>query len=108
VSPEAATLLRAYDWPGNIRELANVIERAVLMSDSPNLMPAHFPAEIANAAAPIRDGESAGDLRANERAMIVSALRKNDWNQTRAARALGISRDNLRYRLKKYGIRKSQ
>jgi DNA-binding NtrC family response regulator len=108
VSPEAATLLRAYDWPGNIRELANVIERAVLMSDSPNLMPAHFPAEIIAAPAPILNGEPAGDLRANERAMIVSALRDNNWNQTRAARALGISRDNLRYRLKKYGIKKNQ
>jgi transcriptional regulator with GAF, ATPase, and Fis domain len=40
--------------------------------------------------------------------MIISALRDNNWNQTRAARALGISRDNLRYRLKKYGIRKNQ
>jgi Nif-specific regulatory protein len=107
VSPEAAVLLAAYHWPGNIRELANVVERAVLMSDGPVLMPAHFPAEITKAAGS-RPGLPAAGLRANERAMIVKALRQHDWNQTRAAKALGISRDNLRYRLKKYGIRREQ
>jgi Nif-specific regulatory protein len=103
ISPEAVTALMSYDWPGNIRELANVIERAVLMTDGPVLRPEHFPPELAppgaNRATPGLTG-----LRASERAMIIKALRDHGGNQSRAARALGISRDNLRYRLKKYDI----
>lgn len=55
------------------------------------------------AAEPAADESS---LVAQERAMIASALAQNDWNQTRAAQALNITRDNLRYRMKKYGIRR--
>ncbi|MEE9268821.1 MAG: sigma 54-interacting transcriptional regulator [Candidatus Krumholzibacteria bacterium] len=105
-SPEAVRDLTAYDWPGNIRELANVIERAVLLADTPELLPAHFPPEITRTDkhAPLPE-ES---LWASERAMIVKALRENHWNQSKAARALGISRDNLRYRVKKYDIKRDE
>jgi len=103
ISPEALALMQQYDWPGNIRELINVIERAVLLCDDTQLTPVHLPPEINNSGT----GSSrppAGDLRANERAMIVKALEENRWNQSAAARALNISRDNLRYRIKKYDI----
>ena len=105
-SPEAVRDLTAYDWPGNIRELANVIERAVLLADTPELLPAHFPPEITRTDmhAPLPE-ES---LWASERAMIVKALQENHWNQSKAARALGISRDNLRYRVKKYDIKRDE
>jgi len=103
VSPEAMTVLGAYDWPGNIRELANVIERAVLLCDGLELLPSHLPREIAHfddrPASPVDP-----TLRGQERAMIVQALHEHHWNQSQAARALGISRDNLRYRVKKYNI----
>jgi len=106
VAAETKELLMAYDWPGNIRELANVIERAVLMADGPELMPVHLPAEIT---APVEngveeEGKEPATLWTHERDMIVQALTQNFWNQSKAARALGISRDHLRYRLKKYNI----
>ncbi len=105
LSDEATHRLIGYDWPGNIRELANVIERAVLMCDGPELLPSHLPPEIISDAA----GQTripAGLLQENERDMIVKALRENHWNQSKTARTLGISRDNLRYRLKKYNIKR--
>jgi Nif-specific regulatory protein len=103
VSSEALAVLSTYDWPGNIRELANVIERAVLLCDGLELLPSHLPHEITH-----YDGRASAPtdptLRGQERAMIVQALQEHHWNQSQAARALGISRDNLRYRLKKYNI----
>ena len=104
VSPEAIRFLTAYNWPGNIRELANVIERAVLLCDGTELLPAHLPPEIVSASEDDVPDTAAGGLWASERAMIVKALQENNWNQSKAARSLGISRDNLRYRVKKYNI----
>jgi Nif-specific regulatory protein len=106
IAPHAAELLYSYDWPGNVRELANVIERAVLMCDGTEVMPSHLPVEITRG--PSKDAEVGRDLRATERSMIVDALRQHHGNQSAAARALGISRDNLRYRVKKYTITREE
>ncbi len=105
VSPEAMELLCAYRWPGNIREMRNVIERAVLLCDTGRITPDTLPREIASGprSEPI---EAASALEGYEKAMIVKALEDADWNQTRAAASLGISRDNLRYRLRKYQIQR--
>ena len=102
VSQSAQAVLAAYHWPGNIRELSNVVERAVLLCDGAEILPTHLPSEIASARPAGTPSE--GRLRGAERDMIVKALHEAHWNQTQAARALGISRDNLRYRLKKYNI----
>jgi DNA-binding NtrC family response regulator len=126
--PRARELLLAYPWPGNVRELSHVIERAVLWSRGSTLDPEHLslttpgpapdtgerPAEAAAAAQaePAPAGATGTtslpppgmDLERWERAMIEQALRECDGNQTRAAQRLKISRDTLRYRLKKYGI----
>ncbi len=104
LSADAVAVLTAHNWPGNIRELQNVMERAVLMCDGTEIAPSHLPQEIAGAAAGAAGGDSS--LWGYERAMIVKALNDNRWNQSKAARALGISRDNLRYRVKKYNIEK--
>ena len=106
VSDEAMALLASYRWTGNIRELQNVVERAVLLADGIVVQPAHLPREIAGET-PLKD-DTQGDssLWGYEKALIVKALRECGWNQSKAARHLGISRDNLRYRLKKYGIEK--
>jgi two-component system NtrC family response regulator len=106
ISPEAMALLTTYDWPGNIRELANVIERTVLLSDGPELLSTHLPPEIICGAP--ESAPSPQTLPGSERAMIVKALQESGWNQSQAARSLGISRDNLRYRVKKYDIRRGE
>lgn len=105
VSDEAMALLAGYKWPGNIRELQNIVERAVLLADGGTLSSAHLPREIAGEDAP-KDTKSESSLWGYEKALILKALRENNWNQSKAARALGISRDNLRYRVKKYEIEK--
>jgi transcriptional regulator with GAF, ATPase, and Fis domain len=106
VSSEAAALLAAHRWPGNRRELQNVVERMVLMCDGGELLPMHLPREIAGSMREVLEAQPTSGLRGYERAMIVQALAEHGWNQTRAAEALNISRDNLRYRIKKYKITK--
>lgn len=104
LSPEAEAVLRRYEWPGNIRELSNLIERAVLMADGPVLYPQHFPLEMGTGPRKEPARPAPASLWDYERDMIVRALEANRWNQSKSARALGISRDNLRYRIKKYQI----
>ena len=107
LDPVAISALSRYDFPGNIRELQNVLERACLLCSGdegrPTVRLEHLPRELAGHTAEVT-GESA--LAAGEKTMVLNALRQNDWNQTRAAEALGISRDNIRYRMKKYGLRR--
>jgi two-component system response regulator AtoC len=99
IDPPARDALMAYSWPGNVRELSHVIERAVLWSQGPALDAgslALIEPEPARA--------SGSDLIQWERSMIEQALREAGGNQTKAAQRLGISRDTLRYRIKKFGI----
>lgn len=113
----AAEALRAYPWPGNVRELSHVMERAVLwhagglldgaaLATAIGSMPAS--AVLGSAASLSRTdlpaASDSGDLLVQERAMLDAALRESGGNQTRAAQRLGISRDTLRYRLKKFGL----
>ncbi|MEO7985360.1 MAG: sigma-54 dependent transcriptional regulator [Gemmatimonadales bacterium] len=119
----ARELLLAYPWPGNVRELSHVIERAVLWSRGGALdieylalaRPANgdpsAAAERVAEVAPAGAFENAApgpplgtDLEAWEKSLILQALRESGGNQTRAAARLGITRDTLRYRLKKHGL----
>ena len=113
LDPRARDLLLSYPWPGNVRELSHVIERAVLWSKGSILDVEHLALEVPpdgaesppEAAAASATNRPAGmELEQWERSLIEQALRESDGNQTRAAQRLGISRDTLRYRLKKYGI----
>jgi two-component system, NtrC family, response regulator AtoC len=117
IDERARQVLLSYPWPGNVRELSHVIERAVLWSRDTTLnvdhlsvaAPMRVTSEAAGAAgaSPAVEVPSAGggtDLAGVERSMIERALRDEGGNQTRAAQRLGISRDTLRYRLKKFGI----
>ncbi|HZY31977.1 MAG TPA: sigma-54 dependent transcriptional regulator [Candidatus Methylomirabilis sp.] len=114
-SDQAARLLLEYPWPGNVRELSHVIERAVLWSPGERLAIEQLslaPPIQANIAEPepttdIAQGTLPAegiDLAEWERSLIVQALHEAGGNQTKAAKKLGISRDTLRYRLKKFGI----
>ncbi len=111
ISAAATAMLMRYAWPGNVREIQNTMERAVLMCDGNTIEAADLPVEVTGSSS-VEGGESAAGSDASlwdvERAMIVKALRDNKWNQSQAARHLGISRDNLRYRTKKYKIVKGE
>jgi len=113
VSPEARDLLLSHDWPGNVRELRNAIERAMILEDSSLITPASLPISISRAEA--RQSPSAEpemtfrdfglSLAENERQLLARALEKTNGNQTQAARLLRITRDTLRYKMKKYNLR---
>ncbi len=110
MSKEALDLLINYSWPGNIRELENIIERAIIISGEKIVVPEHLPREIFGVSPQIETGSMPkvkGSLWDMEKDLIQRALEGAGWNQTKAAQYLGISRDNLRYRMKKYGIRKN-
>ena len=112
IDPRSHGLLLGYPWPGNVRELSHVIERAVLWSRGPTLQIEHLALEVpSDAPAAVDEQQPSGpsrpagmDLEGQERSLIEQALRETEGNQTRAAQRLGISRDTLRYRLKKYGL----
>jgi DNA-binding NtrC family response regulator len=106
VSPAALLIMAGYAWPGNVRELRNVIERGMLLAHGAEILPGHLPAEL-HAAAPVEPGVSlppGGGLADVERRLIEEALVTAQGNQVRAAKMLKISRDTLRYRMKKFGL----
>jgi two-component system, NtrC family, response regulator AtoC len=129
ISDDMRRLLMNYDWPGNVRELKNAIERAMILEDEPVLRPVYLPFSVAQQNANITAFEhvSAGaaastslpngrslprlsipeggtSLEEVERALVEMALRQATGNQTHAAKLLDISRDALRYKMKKYGL----
>jgi DNA-binding NtrC family response regulator len=99
--------LTSYGWPGNIRELKNAVERAMLLAEGDHLEPVDFPI----AAAASSDGghrfelPAAGlNLEEVERSLVTQALERTGWNQSRAATLLGVNRDQIRYRIEKFGL----
>jgi DNA-binding NtrC family response regulator len=105
---DALAALQAHDWPGNVRELRNVLERAVLLKHSgvlgeKDLMLVSTPRPVARGAmAPALPVS----LDALERAHLQEALAQSNGNVTQAAKALGISRDTLRYRMERHGLQR--
>jgi DNA-binding NtrC family response regulator len=109
VEPNAMEALKTYGWPGNVRELRNVVERAMLLADGQTLTLGDVPVA---AAAPVRLTEqvdlpaSGIDLEQLERSLVVQALSRSGWNQTKAAALLGLNRDQIRYRVEKFKLEK--
>jgi transcriptional regulator with PAS, ATPase and Fis domain len=105
-TPAAHTLLQSYGWPGNVRELRNVIERAMLLSDGDRLDARDF--SLSAAAAGAGDDfelPAAGvDLEKLERSLVIQALKRSNGNQTKAGTFLGLNRDQIRYRIEKFGL----
>jgi DNA-binding NtrC family response regulator len=96
--------LQNYKWPGNVRELRNAMERATLLCHGELVLPEHLPQRIRQAASAPKHGESptANRLEDIERDTIIQALRKNNFNRTDTAKALGISRRALLYKLGRF------
>ncbi len=115
LSPEVADVFRRYDWPGNVRELRNVIERTLILEDNDTITTEYLPGGLVGQ--PLRGaGTGSGNKKLAEQfvlpsegislddaelAFVRQAIERSGGNQTRAAELLGISRDQLRYRLKK-------
>ena len=111
ISPQAMKRLIEYDWPGNIRELKNVIQRAIILSDGESILPDHllFESELGDMGQRKRDQAGAflleKRLAEEEKKFIIQALEKSSGVQTRTARLLGLSRRSLQYRMQKLGIK---
>ncbi|MBI1746761.1 MAG: sigma-54-dependent Fis family transcriptional regulator [Acidobacteria bacterium] len=121
VTRSAEKLLTEYPWPGNVRELKNVIERAMILQDQEYIDAEHLPIRIAEPqlsplflARPSGADASLGGAKTGlslfdiEKQLIEQALNTAGGNKTKAAKLLGISRDTLRYRVKKYGLNSLQ
>ena len=121
IEPAALAVMQAYDWPGNVRELRNVIERGMLLSAGNRLTLSDLPLASTEArtrepkfaarrpdddAFVIRVGPEGVDLRDVERRIVEHALEQTGGNQSRAAALLHLSRDQLRYRIQKYSLRR--
>jgi len=114
ISHSAAAMLLAHDWPGNVRELRNVIERAMVLEEAEWIQGAGLhiestgstlPAEDPSPSRGATDGPFQVSLEEAEKSLVMKALEKAGGNQTRAAVLLGITRDTLRYKMKKFNLR---
>lgn len=112
LSKETEKAFLEYPWPGNIRELKNVIERAMILENEEVILPEHLPLELLSfdKKALSLVGSSASippggiDIEMFEKDLIRQALEQAKWNQTRAAKLLTLTRDALRYRMQKFGL----
>jgi two-component system NtrC family response regulator len=110
IAPDAFRALETYEWPGNVRELENALERSLIfhrgdvitVSDLPETI--RSPKTKESAALAVSLPEAGLSLEVVEKELILRALQKHDWNQSRAARYLGITRHTLLYRMDKHGI----
>jgi DNA-binding NtrC family response regulator len=102
IARPALDILMNYEWPGNVRELENAIERAMVIGQTPEIVASDFPLQVSTSPAP----EGSMALEDVERGHIQRVLEACEWNQTRAAKALGIDRVTLYNKIKKYGFRK--
>ncbi len=118
LAPAALDVLEAYRWPGNVRELRNAMERMVLLARGEELAVQDIPQEILGsrgaAAAPAAGGDGQAtfalppggvDFEQLERSLVEQALKRTRGNQTRAARLLGMNREQIRYRVEKFDLR---
>src|SRR5262245_40394107 len=108
VSSAAARLLEHYGWPGNVRELRNAVERAMLLADGDHLEASDL-TSLTRTVSPAQftlpaEGVNIEDV---ERQLLVQALERSKGNQTQAAQLLGINRDQVRYRIEKFGLPKA-
>jgi DNA-binding NtrC family response regulator len=117
-SPQALGVLMEYDWPGNVRELENIIDRMVIMSDSETIDVEHVPIHIVGSRVcfnitAARTGAELKEMKKRmrtqavenvEKAFLIEALKRNQWNVSKAARDVGMYRQNFQAMMRKYNI----
>ncbi|HEB51409.1 MAG TPA: PAS domain-containing protein [Desulfobulbus sp.] len=106
ISDEALAILKGYDFPGNIRELENIIEYAFIMCHDAAILPRHLPEDFLDRSnsggkAVLRQPMTLAEV---EKQAILEALKRNDYKKMKTCRELGISKDTLRRKLKAYGV----
>lgn len=110
VTQTAFDYLQRYDWPGNIRELQNSIERAAILTQGNHIDIEHLPAQINTTQSIINDTDKNVNFKNAkthfERSLLEDALRETNGSVSKAARLLGISRHSFRYQMEKYGLKK--
>ncbi|MFZ2949392.1 MAG: sigma-54 dependent transcriptional regulator [Desulfuromonadaceae bacterium] len=114
IASMAERVMTSYSWPGNIRELKNVIERAIILGNDETLLLEHLPLEIVAKASPQNGAPSSSfllppegiDIEEVEKELIRQALEITEWNQSKAAKKLNLGIDAFRYRMKKFGYLK--
>jgi two-component system response regulator HydG len=103
-SPEAMRRLLDYPWPGNVRELENSIEHAVVLAHGKRIEVSDFPSALHHHTPDSKELESQGTIMENEARLLKEVLEDCNWNKKQAAQRLGISRNTLYRKLKKYQI----
>ncbi len=105
LSPEAAASLERYSFPGNVRELENILQRAMVLADDGLIRPEHLPREMSQAGRKKEGAHFSRQVVDLEKRLIIDALEKAGGSQTQAAKALGLNRTLLIYKLKKHKIK---
>ncbi len=105
IQEEVLDLFKIYSWPGNVRELKNIIERLVLISKGEPITPEMVRQFITFDEKIEQNQAGINDLYTHEKTMIKDALIQCGWNISKASRQLGITRNTLRYRIKKYQLK---
>lgn len=115
ISHEAMSILSSSDWPGNVRDLENAVQSAMILCTGSTILPEHLPARLkgydqtAPLAAPKAEGGGIREMNAQmEKELILEALKKHGYNRTLTAEALHISRKTLFNKMKRYGLESSQ
>ncbi|MFP4618548.1 MAG: sigma-54-dependent transcriptional regulator [Spirochaetaceae bacterium] len=106
-SEEVIKAFTCYPWPGNIRELKNIVERIFLMSDTEEIEEKDIPQEIVSQTENSSADNCSDVIADTEKHMLIEALDSTDWNLTKAARKLGITRSAIRWRINKYKLKGS-
>jgi DNA-binding NtrC family response regulator len=104
LTPEALALLQDYRWPGNVRELRNLMERAAILVDGPEVSGEDLASWLDSGTTPEESAGLRGEIERREADAIRKALEQAAWNVTQAAAGLGIDRTNLHRKMRKYGI----
>ena len=113
VPEEVRRAFHAYNWPGNVRELRSTVERAMILSEGEELNPRYISLDLDEGSVNLDEQDGRMKLEVDlddsslediEQRIIRKTLEQNNWNQTRAAGALKMNRQNLRYRMKKMGL----